>query len=271
MKNDSLTIITLNCQRGYLLSELDYYLNSIVIEQKADLILLQEVSPKVAHIIREIIKKRYAYQLLLLDNEQRGRKTEVGVLYKAEFKLLESKYISYQDFVKKQTNDTGAVIAKFVIPDHYNMSQKELVVCSSHLHASYHYLARRKELLFIKQTILEYASKTSICIIGGDFNYLFPGELKSGNIIMNPDFIHVTNYKEHSCNSSLLEPTEFQNKLFKFLARIGLKFLLKVDHIYVDKDSLNNVEYISRVIDVTVSDHRPIETILSRKVLATSL
>jgi endonuclease/exonuclease/phosphatase family metal-dependent hydrolase len=261
----SIHLITLNCQRGERLGELEYYLSDLVREKEIDFLLLQEVDPKVAHILNKILKRSFSYQIVQHQIPETGKQAEVVILYNPKFALVEYTYHSYKRFLPKKSKETGAVVARFTIPADEKTGQREIIVCSSHLHAAYHYKARMRELQYIKNEILALNNDERICIIGGDFNYLMPGELNRGNRIMEPDFVHVTDYDQHSCDSSLLESTEFQNKLFLFLSRIGLKFLLKIDHMYVDRDSFEKGAYETNVIDVLVSDHRPVETIIRLK------
>ncbi len=258
MNKVTLKVITLNCQRGYLLSDLRHYIQLKIQEGEEDFILLQEVDAKVNHIIQELLKKNYTYRLLRPITPLVNKSAEVAILYKLDFKLLSSNYYSYQPFLKKKNCETGAVIAKFEILEKRGLGEKEIVICSSHLHSGYHLNARKKEIKFIKSKFLELTANNSIQILGGDFNYLFPGEMKAANKLFSPEMVMVSNYIKYSSDSSLLEPSALLNKIFRILGKLGIKFFLKIDHIYINKNALESYSSESNVIKVKVSDHRPV-------------
>jgi endonuclease/exonuclease/phosphatase family metal-dependent hydrolase len=251
MEENILEIVTLNCQRGNRISDLQVYFDGLIHQGAVDFFLLQEVNNLVFHTIKEIVKRNLNYQIVRPIHSKSQKPTEVAIIYKLTYKLNNYEYISYSDFVAKKTNEVGGLIGVFSHPVHGNIT-----VCSSHLHASYFSRARKKEIEYMKMKLLKHTD--TLIIYGGDFNYLFPGELNRGNRTLAPEFVHASLYAEHSYDSSLLEPTEFQNKLFKLLARIGLKFLLRLDHIYVSSSEATKYSFTTCVQDVIVSDHRPI-------------
>ncbi len=250
----ALDILTLNCQKGYGIGTAEF-INNCLKEKQYDFLLLQEASPAIVEAIR-----LESYKLLRGFNEDVGDWSQVHILFRSEFVLEQHHFVSFANVRKRNARrrEFGLLLGTFEIP------AGRIIIGSLHVNAGIQVLARREESCMIRDAIRAYNTARLPVIFGGDFNSGLPGETARNDRIFSPDFTNCTSDSGPTCDSQYVEPVILLNRWARHLARIGIHFLLKVDHIYAAAATARQYTSSCRVLPVRVSDHSPLVLSLER-------
>lgn len=236
---------------------LNDFLTKVFGEQDYDFILLQEFH---SHIFTELNPTLDNYEILRMFDDIGNTESELAIVYRKNFLLQENKFYSFTGFSKwnsKWPGIFGLLVGKFQTPT------GGLVVGTVHLSPLFYFTERKKEARFLKKCLIEFNPDDIPVVFGGDFNSGLPGEKISNNNIFAPEFTNASIGSGPTVDSGYVEPVVLVNKIAVFLAKWGLHIRLKVDHIYADtKTGADNVFYC-RVLKDRVSDHSPMEVILT--------
>ncbi len=252
MKN--ISVLTLNCQKAYhpdLKSFIDKTLSSAVY----DFILLQEVTPTVISMITETASP---YKILNPFDSILEENTGVCVLYRDIFVATDPLFLSFARINQKMSpRGWGFVGGIFTIGEH------ACLVGSIHLHPGLNISIRMKELRLVKEMVKGYLPKQFPIIVGGDFNVGFKRELVIGKKMFLPEFVRVTKKLGTTLNSRYTEKAPYVlNKISVFLAKFGIGFTFRTDHLYVDSATIGTHTIECRILPDRVSDHNPVELII---------
>lgn len=259
-------VVTLNCQKAFQ-QGFKPYVKEILETRRYDFLLLQEVDQKVLEIIRPIYKE-FGYTRLSATHPGTSFELYTCILYKNEYEFLRSDFITFSPMVLQQITETGSIAGVFKVPLRLRryIKRKKILLIATHLHASYHWLARKKEILQLKNQALHLDPKDEcLKIIAGDFNNLIGNEEKTHNYLMSPQFTNVSNFKDPTYDSQYIEP-KYKNAVYgKLYFSIAKRYKGKLDHMYMDTKSANRLSYTCNVVDVIASDHKPVELKFSKK------
>ncbi len=242
-------ILTLNCQKEHgrgVAQFIDLTLES----GEYDFLLLQEVTDFVAKKINPAL---FSYNILQAMHDL-GDVGHLYILYRKSIFLLDSKFSPFTDlgWRYKGQPGLGLLLAKFSI------EESHLVIGNLHVTAGPWFRLREKGLKFVKRKILEYNQEKHPVIFGGDFNSALPWENRRIEKIFSLEFGNCTSSSGTTCDSRHTEPVLF-GRISCWLARVGIYFLLKIDHIYADQKTLGSKTIHARVLADRVSDHSPLE------------
>jgi endonuclease/exonuclease/phosphatase family metal-dependent hydrolase len=255
-----LNFLTFNCQYGKQ-PGFGPFMKEVLSNRTYDFLMLQEVGEDVLKILNPLMKE-HKYNRVYVSSPVTDQLLKSSILYKQEFEFLRSDFITFSPIVFQQLTETGCIAALFRPPRKVAkyIGKKHILVIVTHLHASYHLIARKKEILQIKRQARYFGPKKNyMTVIGGDFNNLVPGEYMYNNMVMQPHYVNVTNFEEWTYDSTLIED-KFKNFfLAKPFFKMKGRWNLKLDYIYVDKETSKKLRYQSNVIDVVASDHKPVE------------
>jgi endonuclease/exonuclease/phosphatase family metal-dependent hydrolase len=260
-------LLTINCQKGWIDSHRESLIDFLRLEikqEKRDFIFLQEANDRTLELIKEISRES-AYNLLTEINPLiLDRLMQVAVLHRNDHTLIRSYSLSFANKDRRLVRPEFGVLAGVFL----NQKREKVIAASFHFHASFHVSLRKIEALEIKQFLLklrERYGKETLVLVGGDANSGLPWEPRMLAEIFAPEFVNLTTFKDHTVSSDRLEPSVRLNKLALRLAKVGVVIKLKTDHIFGNKEILNDFSFQSRTLDVIVSDHYPVEVSLKIK------
>lgn len=261
-----LRVVTLNCQKAFQ-PDFKPYFEQIMKERRYHFLLLQEVDLKTLEIIQPLYKE-HGYIRLGAFSPKSNTELYTCILYKSEFEFLRSDFITFTPIVFQEITETGSIAGVFAVPRNLRkiIGKRKILLIATHIHASYHILARRKELLQVKNQAL-HLDPTNDClkIIAGDLNNLFAGEQMINDNAMKPEFTNVCDFPDYTYDSKYIEPKYSEAVYSRLFFRLGKRYRLKLDHIYMDTESANTLHYQTNVVKVTASDHRPVELTITLK------
>jgi endonuclease/exonuclease/phosphatase family metal-dependent hydrolase len=253
MKNTS--ILTLNCQKAYH-PDLKDFIGKLLQSGKYDFILLQEVTTSVISMITETASP---YKILNPFDSILEENTGVCVLYRDIFSLADPLFLSFARINHKLSPRGWGFVGGI-----FSAGGESCLVGSVHLHPGLNISVRRKELKLVKEMIKGYLPKKFPIIIGGDFNVGFRRELAIGNKTFSPEFVRVTKKLGSTLDSRYTEKAPFMlNKISVFLAKFGIGFTFRTDHLYVDRETAETSTMECRILPDRVSDHNPVELVLT--------
>jgi endonuclease/exonuclease/phosphatase family metal-dependent hydrolase len=261
-----LSIVTLNCQKAFQ-PAFKPYMEEILSQRRYDFLLLQEVDLKTLETIQPIFKEN-RYTRLSAFSPKTNSELYTCILYKNEFEFLRSDFITFTPIVIQEVTETGSIAGVFKIPLRYRrgLKKKKILLIATHLHASYHLLARKKELRQVKNQALHLDPKDEcIKVIAGDFNNLIKGESKIHDAQMKPEFTNISDFDTPTYDSKYIEPKYSEALYARLFFSGGKRYQMKLDHIFVDSQSAKRLLHDCKVIDVVASDHKPIELNISPK------
>lgn len=254
---ENFRVLTFNCQKGYpgnTVSVVSHWLK----QGSYDFLLLQEAS---VNVIENLHLKQAGYCMLSAYNHEVGVVSQLCILYKEKFSLDDSVFFSFANF--KQQNSWRAEFG--LLLGTFKYQESRFVVGSIHLNPGFEFIVRKRELFFIRKSTLLYNKEKLPVLFGGDFNSMVPHEFKRNAKILGPQFVNATLDSGPTAQTQYLEPTVFINRFALGLAKAGINFKGKVDHIYVDQDSSNSNIMQSRVLPDRASDHSPLELLFTKK------
>ncbi|MBD3362818.1 hypothetical protein GF362_03805 [Candidatus Dojkabacteria bacterium] len=250
-------LITLNCQRAYRKKSISKYLQSVIEKTEHDFICLQEVNSEMRAILKQLIQSSKKYQLLDSKDVQNGKITESAIIYLNKYKIRDQGVLS---FLKKQHKDSKAHGLLYGV---FKYKDKTFWIGSIHLPAGIKIFQRIKALkntMVLLRTLEEI--KSTIKIIGGDFNTGWFEDILFQDKILKPEFKRFSDYQSGSFSSKYLEDTSLMYKIYGYLGKLNIYVSFKTDKFYIDLNSYGQYKTKVKNIDVVVSDHRPIELIL---------
>jgi endonuclease/exonuclease/phosphatase family metal-dependent hydrolase len=252
-----LRFLTLNCQGGYRRAELQQFLEELLRKGAHDFILLQHLDSTGRELLPDL--KQHKYGILQAENPDLKGIAHECIIFRQQYAASDAKFLSFAQF--RRPEEKGAIAGRFTLPD-----GERIIVCSTHLHSQEHALVRRKEALALKRFLMALDPESEVMtVVGGDFNNMFFRELQLMIGYMRPEFTHCTIYDTHSHDTTHLEQVSFLTRLFAFMGRRGLRMRTKLDHIFVDSRSAQELDFEAKVYEVTVSDHKPVELRMRRK------
>ena len=257
--DDELRILSLNCQKGYQFS-LWEFLKTTLNSNVYDFMILQEATENVITFIKS---NSIQYCILQLKNEKSDSLSHLSIVFRKKFETVDSKLFTFENFLSKNNltrPEFGLLIGTF------RMDKSTLSIGSIHLSSGLNYKRREKELHYSKQRILEYNKTKSLFTLGGDFNSALPWENAINKKLMIPQFVNCSLGSGPTCNSSYVEPVNLLNRLAISLAKFGINFQFKLDHIYLDM--ITTVLYTTKCIlkKNRVSDHNPLEVLIYKRI-----
>lgn len=262
-----MNVVTLNCQRGYKRFQLRKYLGYILDHgDSPEFIMLQEVNGLVLQVINDLIESVPGYKILQADVDEAGTKHNVPnqllIIYKDEFKLIDSVYYSFKIPMIYSLNTHGYLIGEFEDENGNNIQ-----ICSLHLvPGPFRGKDRQESLLALKNELskMNRNSYSALTIIGGDFNSFTSNEVKEISSLMEPEYNHIA-YKENSYNSFLYEGWRALDNYVRQLNSWGLSLGFQLDHFFTNISPTSDVVDV-HIDQVAVSDHHPVAMkILDRK------
>ncbi len=256
----TLKVLTINCNKAYV-SGLEDFLNRIFAEGKYDFILLQELRsrklPSFDPLMTNILG---SYTLIRAFNDKVNSWSEIGLVYRKDFKLEESKFYPFPPFTKYlgiSLPEFGLLIGTFITPE------GAVTVGSVHMHSDFNFLTRKREARFIKRILLNDKYSDMPIIFGGDFNNGLPGEKLLHDKIFKPEFVNTTKHSGPTVDSKYLEPSNPINTfIIQILKFFKIRLRMKVDHIYADSKTADTHTIKCIVLPDRISDHSPLEVIL---------
>ncbi len=268
MSGSILNFMTINCQRGFRKEELRKFLHKVLRdENEIDFLLLQEANEPVYEILGSILHDQETYMPLYANNPATGKWTEQLVIARKECAILDCQYKSFAEFVPNVFSEAGSFIIKLHLSDQRSAFTPRIVLASTHLHANWYRKARRNELQYLKEELLNMVEiGNEIVLIGGDMNFLIKGEQQDNDSRMRPEFVNVSTYVKHSYDMSRIDDNDMLNKFLKFISKLGLRYRNRIDHFYIDSFSNEMLQCESEVIEEVVSDHFPVMLKVSSKV-----
>lgn len=250
---NNLNILSLNCQKGYH-QDLENFLAVILNSNFYDFLLLQEADEKVLTMIQD----RGSYKLLRAVNPDIGKHSHLGIMYRDNFKLNKTYFVSFSKMNKMFAlrGEPGFLIGIF------DCRGQKLVLGSMHLHPSFPFHLRMREMALIKNKLLSL-NKTIPVIFGGDCNLGFPWEGWYIKKIFSPEFKDASAGLTPTLNSKYTEKgTHLAGKIGNLLAVCGIHLNFHTDKIFVDQKISQQIKLTPRVLPDRVSDHSPVELML---------
>jgi endonuclease/exonuclease/phosphatase (EEP) superfamily protein YafD len=248
-------ILSLNCQKDYN-PALAVFLATTLESGKYDFLLLQELTP--AMLARH--EGQGKYKSLRAFNEEAGKESHLCVLYRSEFVLTESTFVSFNSFVPTTHFEMSAFRAEpGLLAGIFAIGDREVALGSLHLHPGPFPRTRKRELDLVCQSLARFAGGRAV-LFAGDCNFGLPGELRSADAITAPSLKRLSRNLPPTLDSRY---TEFEpnpiNALAVFLARFGLGIRLRTDHVFGSSALVELTPISCRVLPDRVSDHSPIE------------
>lgn len=243
-------ILDLNCQKSYNPNLKDFLRRNIA-SGEYDFILLQEADAKVLPIIKD-----GAYQLLGAVNPDNGIQSHICMLYRNNFKLESSDFVSFSKMNKQFAlrGEPGFLLGVF------DVGTKKMVVASAHQHPGLWFKIRARELRMIKNKVSIYLNGNIPVIFGGDFNLCFPWECGHATKVFAPEFFDATAKIDATLNSLYTEPgNRIDSKIGNILAACGIGVKFKTDRIFIDENTAKQHKITTCILPDRVSDHSPVE------------
>ena len=257
-----LKILSLNCEKGYIVS-ITKFLADIFAGERYDFVLLQELgarqSPPFDPSLTAILDN---YSLLTAFNEEVGAKSELGLAYRKSFSVEESTFVPFSPFqwFDRLLPEFGLLAGTFRTPE------GRVRIGTFHAHPSVYFSARtrEREVKLAKRELLAHGDENLAIIFGGDFNNGVIGEKRRSRKALSPEFVNVTNDMGPTADTRYLEPTTRINALAHAATKLtGFHLLATIDHIYADSKTATTHKFECRILADRVSDHSPLEVILS--------
>ncbi|MES2930492.1 MAG: hypothetical protein V4665_01780 [Patescibacteria group bacterium] len=243
-------ILTLNTQKAYQSGFRDFFIR-ILGEEKYDFILLQEAT---APIITLAKNAGLSYDILNPYDPELGENTHECILYKKEFQLIETLFISFSFFDKTHPHRGWGFVAGV-----FEKNGEKKLIGSMHLHPGFKKSRRMEQIRIIKERILEKNYNFPV-IFGGDCNFGWPGEISQAGKILSPQFMRVTKGLGPTLDSRYTEQVPFGvARIANFLARFGISVKLGADQAYVDRQTTKRSKIKSHLLPDRVSDHLAIQ------------
>ncbi len=245
-------ILTLNTQKAYQ-SSFNDFLTRVLKEGRYDFILLQEATAQIVSMVAEISSE---YKILNPFDSEFGESTHECIIYKNNFVLEETVFISFTKFGKQNLLRGWGFLAGV-----FNKGGETLLVGSAHLHPGINRKKRLEQVRIIKNEILKH--QVGRVIFAGDFNTGLPLEIRGHENTLCPEFVRVTKTLCATLDSRYTEKVPFGVvRVANFLASIGISIKLKADHVYVDRNTTEKSAITARLLPDRVSDHLAIEVSL---------
>lgn len=247
-----LTVLSLNCQQAYYHDNIKQFLFDLLKRGDIKFLVLQEISADIIAILNDACGE--SYRAVFCENTSNS----IGIVYKNNFELLETASHKFPDKrrIKKKRYDTAKGIFTGLFRD--GVTEKRILVASSHLHANVYFKMRLKEMRKTKQMLLKHAKENIPVIFGGDFNTGFFWENRTLEKVMAPEFVNITRSSGPTHFSERGEPYYFITRFGLFLAKFGIKTKMKLDHIFVSSSLHPILSSSCKTLPVHVSDHLPI-------------
>lgn len=252
-------ILSLNCQMGFN-SDFDSFLERTLRSQAYDFLLLQEFTSDML--------SRHAtqggYKSLRAHNDEIGKESHLCVLYRPEFALLDTMFISFNSFCPRLYREQLNGRAEFgFLAGIFRVDGRDMVLGSIHLHAGPFVRVRRRELSLVRDRLMTFGPGIPV-FFAGDCNYGLPGELRSADTIVGSAFARVSKGLPPTLDSRY---TEFEPNPLSMtavlLSKFGLGIRLRADQVFATASLAQNGRMSCRVLSDRVSDHSPIELMLS--------
>lgn len=247
-------ILSLNTQKAFQ-PALPSFLKRTLDGGLYDFILLQEASERVLPLVRDV----GAYRLLEAFDEVFSAPSHLSIVYRDTFELKSSSLDSFGHMhpsPRLRHPGFGILLGTFGTP------QGDIKAGTVHLHSGLRPTVRAREVQALKERVLKERADSIPLVFGGDFNLGLPGEVIHACGLLSPDFVATTRYLGPTLNSRYSEPhPNIVNTSAVFLAKFGIGFNLKTDHLFVDTETAKRSR--ARVLPDRVSDHSPIELAIS--------
>lgn len=247
----NMKFLTLNCQRGHQ-AELQDFLRNILDAGTYDFLLLQEADQKVLSFL-----EHPAYKLARAFNEEVGQISELCIVYRSAYKLIQQ---NFQSFASMRNDPwRGFKHPSFaVLSGTFDMNGKPVRVGSVHLHSGIDRQARLAELAKAKSLLLKGASMPTI--FSGDFNAGYPGEARRMAKYLAPEFIWPSQGLGPTLDSRYSENLpHLPNRIAAFFGFFNIRIPLWTDHFFTNQTIASGHTIKCRVLPDRVSDHSPIE------------
>ncbi|CAN5743183.1 hypothetical protein BH11PAT2_BH11PAT2_00840 [soil metagenome] len=250
-------ILSLNTQKAYN-PNLQLFLRKTLESGRYDFLLLQEATEQVLEYLRHSTE----YGILTATDESVGGQSQLCIVHRTNIPLLSHKIKSFAgmryDPVRGYKHlGFGALQAVFAYDG------TEVCLSSVHLHSGIDAKVRQRELVVLKE-LLHHMPKSSLTVVGGDFNFGYPWELPRAMRLLAPELVCVTRTLGGTLDSKYSEyANHLPNKVARLLAKFGLGVKLKADHFFASRELLETSDAACRKLSDRVSDHSPIELIIS--------
>ncbi|TSD05864.1 MAG: hypothetical protein Greene07147_569 [Parcubacteria group bacterium Greene0714_7] len=243
-------ILSLNTQKAFQ-PALPSFLKRVLDGGLYDFILLQEANERVLPLVRGV----GAYRLLEVFDEVFSAPSHLSIVYRDTFKLKGSRLDSFgrmHPSPRLQHQGFGMLLGTFGTP------QGDIKAGTVHLHSGLRPTVRAREVQALKDRVMKERAHNTPLVFGGDFNLGIPGEVIHACSLLLPQFVASTRHLGPTLNSRYSEPhPNIVNTSAVFLAKFGLGFDLKTDHLFVDAETAKHSE--ACILSDRVSDHSPIE------------
>ncbi|MDB4992190.1 MAG: hypothetical protein JWL75_435 [Parcubacteria group bacterium] len=249
-------ILSLNCQKNFQ-PGLAEFLQHILSGGEYDALLLQEASDEV-----RIQLTHPGYRLLVATDTVVQKKSMLCIVFKNEIELTIESFQSFSNLRFDPVEGYkhlgfGILGGKFM--------HKGKIVClfSTHLHSGLDAGIRVKEFVYVQERMRELADGAQT-IAGGDFNFGYPWELGRASRMLTSEYEFATTSLGGTLDSRYSELVDhLPNKVAHALARFGLGVSLRADHFILDKTSARKSAVHTRILPERVSDHSPIELVIT--------
>lgn len=242
-------VLTLNTQKAYQPSFSGFF-EHILSKGEYDFLLLQEMTPA----ILEDASQYTEYEILNMFDPEYGENTGVAVIYKKNFVLKDTTFVSFAVFnenIRRGWGFLGGVFSK---------GEESIFIGSLHLHPGFNKKRRMKQVRQILELISSLFGKHTI-VIGGDFNAGFKSEITEAEKIFGNKMLRITKGLGPTLDSHFTEKVPFGvARIANLLAKLGISIKLRADHVYVDKETAQRARIQCRLLSDRVSDHLAIET-----------
>ncbi|MBP6975086.1 MAG: endonuclease/exonuclease/phosphatase family protein [Candidatus Pacebacteria bacterium] len=249
-------VLSLNCQRGYT-EGLEVFLRNTIGGGECDFLLLQEFfGPAVS-----FVEKIQPYKLLQVLNQDVDQLTQTVIIYRNAYHLTEQNYLpfpkDYPDPVMGIEHSTfGSLLARF------ETDAGQFLMGSVHLHSGMNFKVRANQIERVKEQAVAFSRPDDVTVFGGDCNFGFPWERYSAENILRPHFVCATRNNGATLDGRYSEDVpHLPNRIAATLGRLGIAARLSTDHIFVNVNSNNLMDFKTRVLPDRVSDHSPVELV----------
>ena len=246
-------ILSLNCQKNYH-PDLEDFLLSTVQSQNYDILLLQEANGDVLKHLESL--KDVGVTRVVQDNRPGlvclVHDTQTTTIHDIQYELWPRLHSAEIDCINSHIS-FGFVMVRATSNDHIRW------LGSLHLPSGIKKQNRLSCLKRVREMVQNIETDIPV-IIGGDCNFVYPGEISQARAIVSPVLHCLTENLPPTLDSYYSEYVDhLPNKVACFLQNFGVHLRFKTDHFFVDSDSAQTYQIQTKVLPNCVSDHSPIE------------
>jgi|GEM_PF-1297244 len=251
----NLHVLTLNTQGGYhdkLRSALKNFFQLTFDAGTYDFFLLQEVNENVLPLL-----EHHSYKLVRIFDDKAKKESEVCIVYRAAYKVVQTGFKSFAPLQYRKYKGGFKCPSFGVLRADIDTGSEIIRLVSLHVHSGTDRSLRLTELRLAKELACTDVSVPTI--IGGDFNFVFPGEAARGAEILAPEFTQVTKSLAPTLDTRYCDNgPSLMTRVSSFLGRFNVGVSFHTDHFFINKLMADICTTECHVLGNRVSDHSPV-------------